>query len=82
MSQETYLQQILGTDKRNPVFTICRNKATNVLHVFYGSELLEIVPDNCEDPQYKIMLARLYNAGVNATILQSVFGVDRKTMRR
>jgi len=42
MSQETYLQQIFGTDKRNPAFTICRNKATNVLHVFYGSELLEI----------------------------------------
>ena len=82
MSQETYLQQILVTDKRNPVFTIYRNKETNILHVFYGSELLETVPDNSEDPQYKIILARLYNAGVNATTLQSVFGTNRKTMSR
>ena len=82
MSQESYLQQILGTDKRNPVFTICRNEETNSLHVFFGGELLEILPDDRDDPQYKIMLARLYNAGLNAAILQSVFGTDRKTMRR
>jgi hypothetical protein len=50
--------------------------------VFFGGDLFETVPDEREDPQYKLMLARLYNAGVNATILQSVFGTDRKTMRR
>jgi hypothetical protein len=82
MSQETYLQQILGTDKRNPVFTIYRKKETNSLHVYFGGELLETIPDDHEDPQYKIMLARLYNAGVNATKLQSTFGTDCKTMRR
>ena len=82
MSQEIYLQQILGTDKRNPVFTICRNTETKYLHVYYGGDLFETVPDDREDPQYKIMLARLYNAGVNAAILQSVFCTDRKTMRR
>lgn len=76
------LQQILGTDKRNPSFTIARDGSVGCLHVYYGGELFEKVPDCRNDPQYKLMVARLYNAGVNSVVLSNVFGVDQKTMRR
>jgi len=76
------LQQILGTDKRNPSFTIAREGSGGCLHVYYGGELFEKVPDSRDDPQYKLMVARLYNAGVNALVLRTAFGVDQKTMRR
>ena len=76
------LQQLLGTDKRNPSFTICKNSETDLLHVYYGGELFEKVPDDGNDPQYKLMVARLYNAGLNATKLTKAFGPARKTMRR
>jgi len=82
MSQVIELQQLLGVDKRNPSFTICRNPAAKYLHVYYGAELYETVPDERENPQYKIMVAQLYNAGVNAVKLSEAFGADRKTMRR
>lgn len=82
MESAIALQQILGTDKRNPVFTVCRDALRNVLHVYYGGELLEEVADDRQHAQYKLMVARLYNAGVNARILQEVFGASRKTMKR
>lgn len=81
MSREIRLQQILGTDKRNPSFTICRDAETGCLHVYYGGDVFEKVPDDRNDPQYKMMVARLYNAGVNAVKLKEAFGVDRKTMQ-
>ena len=74
------LQQILGTDKRNPCFAVFRNEAGALL-LFYGGELLESLPDDREHAQYKLMVATLYNANVNARILQEVFQVDPKTMR-
>jgi hypothetical protein len=36
------LQQILGTDKANPNFTICRCAQNQLLHVYYGGELFEV----------------------------------------
>ncbi len=81
MSQEIRLQQILGTDKRNPSFTICRNMEAGCLHVYYGGELFEKVPDDRNNPQYRMMVARLYNADVNAVKLKEAFGTDRKTMQ-
>jgi hypothetical protein len=77
-----HLQQILGTDKSNPSFTICRCVQTQQLHVYYGAELFEKVPDDREHPQYKLLVARLCNAGVAATRLQKEFGADRKTIQR
>jgi hypothetical protein len=38
MKSAIALQQILGTDKRNPVFTVCRDGVRGVLHVYYGGE--------------------------------------------
>lgn len=73
------LQQILGTDKRNPCFTVSRDKTK--LLVFYGGELLERLPDDREHILYKLMVATLYNASINARHLQKAFNVDPKTMR-
>ena len=77
------LQPVLGTDKRNPVFSVYRqNGPTAFLHVYYGAELLEVVPDDREHPTFKLLIGRLYNAGVSARGLQQRFGMDRKTMQR
>lgn len=82
MDQFPPLQQILGTDKKNPVFTIYRDAKEQILHVYYGGKLLEKVPDDKRHPEFKLLLARLSNAGVKATVLERVFGVDHKTMKR
>ena len=76
------LQQILGTDKRNPCFTVCRQSETNELLLFFGAELLERLPDDRDHVQYKLLVAQLYNARVNSRCLKETFGVDFKTMRR
>jgi len=77
------LQPVLGTDKRNPVFSVYRrNGPTALLHVYYGVELLEVVPDDHEHPTFKLLIGRLYNANVSARALQQCFGMDRKTMQR
>ncbi|MEA3359503.1 MAG: hypothetical protein U9R17_08900, partial [Thermodesulfobacteriota bacterium] len=82
MDQLPPLQQILGTDKKNPVFTIYQDANEQILHVYYGGRLLEKVSDNKGHPEYKLLLARLFNAGVKAKALEDVFGVDHKTMKR
>jgi hypothetical protein len=77
------LQPVLGTDKRNPIFSVCRQGGTApTLHVYYGAELLEVVPEDRQHPAYKLLVARLYNAGVKGLALQRHFKVDRKTMQR
>ena len=75
------LQQILGTDKRNPCFTVFCDGAESLL-LFYGGELLERLPNDREHVQYKLMVAKLYNAGVKVRVLQELFEVSPKTMRR
>ena len=78
----TPLQQILGTDKRNPVFSLYRDPHNGKLHVYYGMQLLEIVIDDYHNFSFRCLLGRLYNARVKAKSLQECFGVDRKTMQR
>ncbi|MDA2925110.1 hypothetical protein MYX65_10770 [Acidobacteria bacterium AH-259-L09] len=82
LEQRPYLQQILGTDKRNPVFTVFRDAKGEQLHVYYGAQLLEIVRADKEDPEFKLLVARLYNAGIKAKSLEKEFGIARKTMKR
>ena len=51
-------QLILPTDKRNPSFTLYRldeGKSGKSIQVYYGLELLEIVPDNAQEPLYRCM---------------------------
>jgi len=76
------LQLILGTDKRNPLVSVYEGEETATLHVYYGLELMEVIPDQDKHPSYKLLVARLYNAGVKVRVLCETFGVDRKTMKR
>lgn len=77
------LEPILGTDKRNPIFSVCRQAGPPPrLHVYYGAELLEVVPEDRGHTAFKLLVGRLFNAGVKGTILGRCFGVDRKTMQR
>jgi hypothetical protein len=63
------LQPVLGTDKRNPIFSVCRQGGiAPSLHVYYGAELLEVVSEDRQHPAYKLLVARLYNAGVQTSV--------------
>ena len=73
---------ILGNDKSNPVFTVYEDQTGEGLLVFYGFELLEIVPNDSAGPAFKLLLARLYNCGVKLSALCQGFQVDPKTVRR
>lgn len=75
-------QLLLGTDKRNPLFTIYLDESKQRLLVYYGMELLEVVSAKPQDPNYKLLVGRLYNAGLSVKVLEATFEVDRKTMRR
>ena len=75
-------QMILGLDKRNPLFTVYHDESGEQLLVYYGFEIVEIVPDNPESAAYKLMLGRLYNSGLKLSSLCETFQVDPKTLRR
>lgn len=83
MKQQVYLQELIGVDKKNPNFTLCRNESEpGKIYVFFGAVLMEIVPEDKKDPEFKLMIARLYNSGVKAKELKKVFGMARTTMKR
>ena len=79
-------QLILGTDKRNPLFTVYQQQEEEAeleeLHVYYGLELLEVVSAERNDPDFKMLVGRLSNAGVSRRVLQQTFDVDPKTIQR
>ena len=74
------LQLILPTDKRNPCFSLYAGEDERFIHVFYGLELFEVVPDDHKHMGFKMMVGRLYNAGVKVTTLEDTFNLDRKTI--
>ena len=63
-------QLILGTDKRNPLFTVYSQEEDDQeqLHVYYGLELLEIVSTEPNAPSFKMLVGRLYNAENPASV--------------
>jgi hypothetical protein len=75
------LQLILPTDKRNPCFSLYLDDEEKNIHVYYGLELLEVVPNDPEHSAYKLLAGRLYNAGLKVAVLEEVFQADRKTIR-
>lgn len=75
-------QLILGTDKRNPLFQVYADEEEDRLHVYYGLELLEKVPTDRQDPNFKMLVGRLYNARLNRRVLAETFQVNSKTMKR
>ena len=81
METDAALQLLLPTDKRNPSLSLYRDEVHQSIHVYYGCELLERVPEDRQHPQYKLLVANLYNAGLKVACLEEVFEFDRKTMR-
>ena len=77
-----YLQPILGTNKKNPVFSVSQHSQTKCYHVYYGMELFEVVPSNQEDTRFKLMVAHLANVGVSHSALHDAFGVDPRTINK
>jgi hypothetical protein len=77
-------QLILGTDQRNPLFTVYGEEQGDEarLHVYYGLELLEVVSADQNAPSFKMLVGRLHNAGVSPRVLQQTFDRDTKTIRR
>src|SRR5437870_11175325 len=78
-------QLILGTDKRNALFTVYEweeDDGEEQLHVYYGLELLEVVSADRNAPSFKMLVGRLYNAGLSRRVLQETFRVDLKTIQR
>lgn len=82
--QRPHLQQLFGVDKKNPVFTLWRNseKYPTDIHLYFGTELMEVVPDDRNNPQWKLMIARLYLAGIKPKKLTDMFGPARTTIKR
>ena len=46
-------QLILGPDKRNPSFCLYTDAEEKELHVYYGLEVLEVVPNDRDSPAYR-----------------------------
>ena len=83
MEEPFPLQEIIGVDKKNPFLTVCADpKQPGKLMVFFGAVLLEIVDDDRENPAFKLLLARLYNAKVKVKTLVETFGVAHTTLKR
>jgi len=79
---ESHLQAIIGTDKKNPHFTIIKDSKNKTILIYFGASLMEVVSDKPDNPEFKHMVARLYNAGVNRKSLTEHFGYSRGTIKR
>ena len=75
------LQLILGTDKKNPIFSLYKKDA-NTLYILYGAELLSIVSLNTHNFERKIIIGILYNSGVKVKSLVEAFSLDKKTIKK
>jgi len=64
------------------VLSLYQSAPDNLIHVYFGLELLEKVSSEREDINFKLMVARLYNAGVKVRAMEKLFQIDHKTMRR
>lgn len=78
-----FLQPILMPVKGAPDIILSIDPSTpEELFVFLGMAMLEKVPRLREHVAFKMLLARLYNAGVSGRRLKETFGVARSTLRR
>ena len=75
-------QWILGADQRNPLLTVYHDEEHQQLRVYYGFEIIEIVPDDTQAGSYKWLLGRLDNSGLKLRSLCETFTLDPKTLRR
>ena len=49
-------QLILGADQRNPLLTVYHDEEHQQLRVYYGFEIIEIVPDDTQAGSYKLLM--------------------------
>jgi len=78
-----WLQPILTPVKGAPDIALSIDpKCPEELFVFLGMAMLEKVPRLREHLSFKMLLARLYNAGVGGRKINETFGVARSTLRR
>ena len=50
--QKPHLQKIIGVDKKNPVFTVWQDPdSSGGIHVYFGTELMEVVSEDRHNPQ-------------------------------
>ncbi len=74
------LQLILGADKSNN-FTLYKDTKSNTIHVYFGIGLYEVLENNKNNPELKLLLARLYNSGVKVKTLIEHFGFSYPTYK-
>ncbi len=66
-----------------PHFTVCKHpQQVGKCMVFFGAALMEIVDEDQDNPSFKLLLARLYNAQIKRKTLVESFGVALTTLRR
>ncbi len=83
MTEQVKLQQILGVDKKNPYITLWRSgKEPGRLYVFFGAAVMEVVEEDRDKAEFKLLIARLYNAGLKVKTLVETFEISRTTMKR
>ena len=58
-------QLILGADKRNPLLTVYHDGEHQQLLVYYGFEIIEIVPDDTQAGSYKLLLGAISKVSGN-----------------
>jgi hypothetical protein len=75
------LQLILGADNKND-FTVYKDIENNRVHVYFGQGLYEVVENKKDNPEFKLLLARLYNSGVKVKTLIEHFGFSYPTYKR
>lgn len=76
------LQCIIGTDSRNPYYSVLKNSEKDELYIYFGNAHIETVPNIKDSPQLKHLLGRLYNANVKAISLTKHFGYSFHTIKR
>ncbi len=58
-------QLILGADKRNPLLSVYHDQEHRQLLVYYGFEIIEIVPDDTRAGSYKLLLGAISKVSGN-----------------
>lgn len=75
-------QTIIGTDKKNPFFSVHRDTENNRLYVYYGANVFEVLEDKKESPQLRFLVGKLYNAGVKAADISRELGFCFRSIKK
>ena len=81
MSNDSYLQPILGTDPKGSVFSVYQHTDTGDYHVFYGMSVFDVVPADKQDPRFRMMIAHLRSVGLGQNAIARAFGLNPRTVK-